>query len=939
MVLINMRNLSGAWLLPIIFLACTSSGDTTLAPSHLQCMYRENPVGLTTDPPFFTWWMESNTHNARQTAWQIQVSTDSLSLADGEALFWDSGKQTAGRAVQVSYQGPPLEGNQKYFWRVRSWDAEDKAAPFSKIASWETGPATWQAEWISDGSEPFDDRAEFFKDHPSPLFRKNFQLDEKPVKARLHIAGLGYYEAYLNGEKSGAAVLDPGWTDYGKHVLYSTFEVEALLQAGDNTIGVMLGNGWYNPMPIDHFARWNLREILTIGQPKLIAELQLTYADGRQETIVSDSSWKHGDSWILYNDVYLGERQDGRLKIPDWARPGFDDSGWEAASATSAPGGKLVPQLQPAIEITRRLPAKKVTQLAPGVHVVDLGQNFAGWIRLRVRGQAGDTLRLRYGELLHEDGSVNGLTTVATQLKEAFGLKGGPGVPPTAWQEDSYIIGGQPDEYYQQHFTFHGFRYVQIWGYPDGLSTEDVEGLRLNAALAQAGQFHSANEDFNRIQEVCEWTFLSNVFSIESDCPGREKFGYGGDMVTAGEAYIFNYDMANFYRKTVQDFADEVRPLGGMPEIAPDVGIDSKTLGDGSGPIGWQLAFPFLQDLLYRFYGDRQLLEKHYPACKGLVGFLESVAENNRINIGLSDHALLNEKPEAFTSTAFYYHIVALTARFATILDQTEDARRYEQLAEDIKTVLLEEEYNPANGCFANCNQTAQSVALWYELMPPEARELSFDRLEDSIRTGWNGHLSTGIFGTKMMLDVFRQDQRPELAYEVTNQPGFPGWRHMLANDATTLWESWRGQANGPSHNHPMFGSISEWFYRSVLGINPAADAVGCDRWVLSPQLTEQLPEAEGQYQSIRGIVSSKYRRTADQLEWQVQIPANTEAILDIPYSGFGNPEIHINGNAIFSKGTVRNDPDFIVTGQNDHGLQLRTGSGTYSIRVNSGAN
>lgn len=934
-----MKNLTGAFILSLGLLACAAPKVETAAPSHLQCMYRSNPTGLSTDPPFFTWWMESAAPDARQTAWQLQVGTDSLALTEGRDLLWDSGKQTSGREIQAHYRGPALQGNQKYFWRVRNWNAADQASPYSLLACWETGPTNWQAKWISDGSVPFENRAEFFEDHPAPLFRKTFTLEEQPVHARLHIAGLGYYEAYLNGEKTGAAVLDPGWTDYGKHVLYSTFDVKDQLQAGGNTLGVLLGNGWYNPMPIDHFARWNLREILTIGQPKFIAELHLTFADGRQEVIPSDTSWKHGDSWILYNDVYLGERQDGRLKVAGWAQADFDDSEWPATSLTGAPGGKLVPQLQPAIEITRRLPAKKVTQLAPGVHVVDFGQNFAGWIHLKVRGEAGDSLRLRYGELLFEDGSVNGLTTVATQLKEAFGLKGGPGVPPTAWQEDTYIIGGHEAEYYQPHFTFHGFRYVQIWGYPGELRPEDVEGLRLNANLSQAGTFHCSNEDFNRIQEMCEWTFLSNVFSIESDCPGREKFGYGGDMVTAGEAYIFNYDMANFYRKTVQDFADEVRPLGGMPEIAPDVGIDSKTLGDGSGPIGWQLAFPFLQDLLYRFYGDRLLLEKHYPACKRLVGFLQSVAENNRINIGLSDHALLNEKPEAFTSTAFYYHIVQLTARFARTLGHTDDVRQYEQLADTIRAILLEEEYTPDNGCFANCNQTAQSFALWYELMPPEDRKPAYDRLQDSIRAGWNGHLSTGIFGTKMMLDIFRRDHRPDLAYEVTNQPDFPGWRHMLANDATTLWESWRGQANGPSHNHPMFGSISEWFYRSVLGINPAEDAVACDRWVLSPQLSEQIPEAAGQYTSIRGVISSGYRRTEDLLEWKVRIPANTTAVLEIPFSGFNYPTININDRLVMDQGEKQDETITTSPVAPEDGILITVGSGNYTIQVRPGGN
>ncbi|MCB0628828.1 MAG: alpha-L-rhamnosidase N-terminal domain-containing protein [Saprospiraceae bacterium] len=311
-----MKNHLVLLLILALFHACNTTGPTLPAPSHLRCNFQSDPKGLLPEAPFFTWWMESTTKNARQTYWQIQIATDPNFTSGNDKIIWDSDKQAAGREIQIPYDGPSLQPTSRYYWRVRLWDEAGNVSPFSEVAQWETGPGVWAGKWISDGSEPFIDRTEFFKDHPSPLFRKTFELTEKPEQARLYISGLGYYEAFLNGDKIGKAVLDPGWTDYGKHCLYNTYEITGMLQSGRNALGVMLGNGWYNPMPINHFGRWNLREILTIGQPKLIAELHLTYVDGRKEIILSDESWQHGESWILYNDVDPVYRKRPGRKIP-----------------------------------------------------------------------------------------------------------------------------------------------------------------------------------------------------------------------------------------------------------------------------------------------------------------------------------------------------------------------------------------------------------------------------------------------------------------------------------------------------------------------------------------------------------------------------------------------------------------------------------------------
>ena len=915
------------WLL-LLMAACTRPGPQ--APVHLRTEGLDNPLGLATAAPRFSWWVQDSRRAAVQSAWQIQVDT-----LPGQGGLWDSGRQTGRDNIQVPYGGPPLRSGERYYWRVRTWDAAGQPSPWSAVHHWEmafTRPEDWQAQWIGTG-EPVPTRDEdFYTDQPAPLLRKAFTLPAGVQRARLYITGLGYYEAYLDGEKIGDRVLEPGWTNYGKRTLYSVYDVTDQLGAGPHVLGVLLGNGWYNPLPLRLFGRWNLREILTIGPPKVLAQLHLTLADGREQVIGTDTSWTWAPSHILRNNVYLGEKQDGARRRPDWTTPGAEPGpDWQPVVAVPAPGGELLPQLQPPIRITRALAPVAITQPAPGVHVVDFGQNFAGVVRMRVQGPAGTEVRLRYGELLFDDGRVNGLTTVACQIKEMWNLNGGPGAPPTAWQEDSYRLAGGGEEVFQPHFTFHGFRYVEVTGYPGTPTPADFTGLRMNADLEAVGAVRSSAA-FDAIQEMVTWTLLSNVFSVESDCPGREKFGYGGDMISAGETYLFNYDMWQFYAKAVRDFRDDRRPNGGMPECAPHIGIDTKGFGEETGPIGWQLAYPFLQQKLYQFYGDRRIIEEEYPYTRDLVAFLRGQAVGHRITHGISDHESLDPKPEALTSTAFYYHIVQLAAGFAEVLDRPADAQGYRALADSIAGAFVAAHLRPGTGVFDTGTQAAQAFALWYGLVPPAETEAALAQLAAEIEGRHGGHVSTGIFGTKMLFDVLRAHDRDDLAYGLAAAEDYPGWNWMLAQGATTLWESWNGDTNSRSHNHPMFGSVSEWFYRGPGGLNPAPEAVGCDRWVLKPQLAG-LDQAEASYTSVRGPVESRWQRTGDALRWTATLPPNTEGMLWVPAPAGG--QIWEGNTLIFSEevaaGTV---PGLRYTGRDGGYVGFAAGSGRYDFRV-----
>jgi alpha-L-rhamnosidase len=601
--------------------------------------------------------------------------------------------------------------------------------------------------------------------------------------------------------------------------------------------------------------------------------LLIRYTDGSEETVLSDETWQTTTGAVVRNNVYLGEEYDARLE------KAFDaPETWPKAVPVAAPSGTLVAQMQPPIRLTKVLKPVAIKEVGRDTFIVDMGQNFAGVARIRVSGPAGTTVGLRYGEDVYANGKLNWMTTVAGQIKEVWNLKGGPGAPKTAWQRDQYTLRGGGVEVWNPAFTFHGFRYVEIVGWPGKPTLADIEGLRLNADLPQQGTFSCSNDMFNQLHEVIQWTFLSNVFSVQSDCPAREKMGYGGDMVGTADAFSYNYHMAHFYTKTVQDFANDQQPDGGITEIAPYTGIADRGYGGESGPLGWQLAFPFLQKKLYEFYGDRRIIERQYANLKRQMDFLQEKAIQGLFHWDISDHEALDPRPEAFSAACFYYHHALLAAEFATIVGQPSDAQKYQALAKRIQELTVRKYEVPRTGRFDNATQSAQILALWYRLVPQPALLIQ-TLMAEYARHDW--HVSTGIFTTKMAFDVLRESNQAEVAYRIANQREYPGWGYMLKQGATTLWETWKYPDAAPSQNHPMFGSVDEWFYRSLLGIN--ALEAGFKKIQIKPQPAGDLTWAKGSYESVYGTISSDWRKENGGLVLNVQIPVNTTAEVWVP--------------------------------------------------------
>jgi len=650
--------------------------------------------------------------------------------------------------------------------------------------------------------------------------------------------------------------------------------VTALLRKGTNVLAVTLGNGWFNPLPLRMWGHINPRDTLAVGRPCLRAKLDLLFSDGTSATVASDTSWKVTDGPLLRNSLYLGERYDARKETLHWQQPEFDDAAWRMASRATEPAGALLPREAPRVGVRSTWPAAAITEPKPGVYVADLGRNFAGQARFELgAGPAGQAVTFRYGELLNADGTVNGLTAVCGQIKRA-GI-GGTGAPALAEQRDMYIRRGGGDERYAPRFTWHGFRYVQIEGLDRAPRTSDIRAVALASALADANEFECSDPRLNQLHRVCRDTFLSNVFGVQSDCPARERFGYGGDIAATTEAFIFNFDMRAFYAKCLQDFADEAAGDGWFTETAPFVGIADRGFGGRSGPIGWTVAVPIMLRDLYRYYGDRAVLARHYAACARYVDLVQAKCPDLIVPRCIGDHEALEKAPEALTATAHFHQWARLTADIATVLGKTGDAEKYGRLANAIRSAF--QARFVVAGRVGQGRQDEQLFGLYHHLIPEADRPAALALLRKNLEDH-GGTLSTGIFGTKYLLEVLSTEGMADLAGKLVARREFPGWGFMLDHGATTLWETWKASDNTYSQNHPMFGSVEEWFMKHVLGIAPAPDAVGFDRLVIRPEAVAGLTWARGTYRSVKGPVHVEWRIVEGNMKLALELPPGVRA-------------------------------------------------------------
>jgi alpha-L-rhamnosidase len=901
-----------------------------LHPVDLRCDGQPD-LAVVRAAPELSWRVESASRGQTQSAWQILVASNPRTLAEDKGDLWDSGKVATSRSPFVRYAGKPLAAGQCCHWKVRCWDAEGQPSGWSAPTIWEVAPqspADWQgARWINDGrANPTRDE-DFYQPDPAPLLRREFTLAKPVVRARLHVAGLGLCYASLNGERLTDQFLDPPWTAFDKRILFRTLDVTAQLTAGTNCLGLTLGNGWYNPLPLRMWGQRNIRNSLATGRPRVIACLVVEHPDGTRTTITTGPGWTTAAGPTLRNSIYLGEERDARRALPGWDRPGFDASQWQLVRVTDDSLDPLQPLAMLPIRAEAPIAAVAVSTPSPGVHIVDFGRNFTGVPEVDLKVPAGTEVRFRFGEVLSKDGTLNPLTSVCGQIKgkrkgpdgTEFSV-GGPGAPAIAWQQDVFIARGGGLEKYRPDFTFHGFRFMEITGLPEPPAAAACRGIPLHTELPDAGTFACADERLNKIQEMCRRTFLANVVSVQSDCPHRERFGYGGDIVATSEAFLMNFDMAGFYAKTVRDWADAARPDGRFTDTAPFVGIDYCG-------VGWAMAHPLLLDQLHQHYGNRSLLDEQLPAA---IRWLDGEAGRRKqglVTSGLGDHEALAKAGGAVLTTPMFIDSARRVARLARLLGRKDEATRCEAMADESAAAWATAFLDSATGKIGGGSQSEQAMALGFGAAPSAVQPAVFARLVESLGATNDGpRLSTGIFGTRFLLEELSRNGRSDLAFALANRNTFPSWGWMLENDATTLWEHWAGSDNTYSHNHPMFGSISAWFFRWLGGIQPATDAVGFDRIEIRPQVVSDLKWVKCSHRSIRGMIESNWSTIDTGVSFEFVIPPDTTAILELPADAAdeltegGRPVTEARGIKKLSSGPAAR--------------RLQVGSGRYQFSV-----
>ena len=725
-------------------------------------------------------------------------------------------------------------------------------------------PAIGQAVWIAGLRDMpgENDYAAHFADSPAPVLRRGFALPGRTVRRAVwRIAAPGMYDAFVNGSRVNSVAL-PVWTAFDRRVLEDEYDVTALVNAGANTIELELGNGWWNPLPMKMWGRYNLRETLPHGTPAVKATLVVEFADGTEERIVTDGAWQAAEGPVLRNNLYLGEKRDVRRKATEWTA---------ARIAKYPPKGKVLPRGEmPPVVVYDRWKAKSVKALPNGNWIVDMGVNFAGTIRATLKGtHDGDVVTFRYGELLYPDGTVNVMTGVCGQQKRSAANP-----PGLAEQKDTVICPAAGSFVYEPRFTFHGFRYVEVAGLREAPLTEDIEALAWSADVKDAASFECSDEKVGLLRDVCRRTFRSNLQGVQSDCPARERFGYGGDLAVTAESFILNYDMAAFYRKVVRDRCDMEALHGVFTSTSPAVFPENGLKGLGKNyRFGWGVDVPIVVDLLLRYYGDMETVREAYPALRRFLLHCAEAFDVHHVPPCIGDHEALEKADVVTTARCHYHQFLKLTAKFARLLGETADAERFETTAKDLEAVFADAaRYVPVNGFVGNGRQGEECFAIYHKMLPPNDCDAAYGILRENV-VGHEYALSTGIFSTQYLLEILMARGDAEIAGKVLTHNGFPGWFYMLDNGATTLWETWSPSDNTYSQNHPMFGSCAAWLMRGILGIQVAEDAVGCDKVRIEPHAVAGITWAKGHLDTPKGRISVSWRLENGEMKVEKTIP------------------------------------------------------------------
>ncbi len=752
----------------------------------------------------------------------------------------------------------------------------------------------------------------------APLLRKTFEIAAKAKRARVYISGLGWYELYINGRKVGDHVLDPATTDYHKRTLYVTYDVTDLLRRGQNAVGVMLGNGWYCEPGRLKYGR----------SPRLLMQMHVELAGGGTAVVKTDQTWKTSRGPITRNDIYGGETYDARLEKPGWAAAGYDDAGWSRAAIKEGPRGRLQSQLMPAIKVNRTIKPVKLTNPKPGIYVYDMGQLFGGWARLRVKGPRGTKVTIKYAARMFKDSGL-------VDKRRHRGTR----------ETDFYILKGGGREVYEPRFTYHPVRYVQIEGYPGSPTRDDLDGRVVYSAVDVSGDFECSNPMLNQIHKNVVWTVTNGLFGIPLDCLHREHWAWTDPATITGSLYPRKH-MPLFWTKWLDDIADAQHANGAVPDICPSYP------GGRSDP-AWGGNYPILVWYLHQYYADNRIVERHYAGMKKWIDYLTSIADGHLVKKGhYGDHMLPGKSPgrEEFISsetprplvwTGYYYRGARVVSRAAGLLGKADDAKRYGLLAEQIKDAFNKEWLNKKTHQYAGGSQTANLFPLALDIVPKANQAGVLKNVVREIVEKRGGHLHTGNTGTTCMIDTLTERGRGDVMYRVVTAETYPGWGYMVKHGATTIWEHWG--LGGGAESMIMWATIDEFFYNDLAGIRgpdyygPGEAAPGFREIHIKPRVLGDLKYAKATFRTVRGVVSSSWKREGKSLVLEVTLPANSRGSVSVPKLGLAKVTITEGGKVVWKDGSYVSGVAGITGAADSAGyVTFHLGSGQYRFKLSS---
>jgi alpha-L-rhamnosidase len=885
----------------------------TLSIVNCKTEYMTNPVGIEAGKPRLFWQIEADSRSAEQTAYHILVASSSEKLAAGQGDVWDSGKVESSQSIQVEYAGSELLAEGKYFWKVRVWDKEQQPSEWSAASFWTMGLLSREAykgKWIGRKRDAEHNM------QPSPHLRKAFSLKGKVRSAFAYATALGLFELHVNGKRVGD-YFAPGFTDYNVRTQVQAYDITKLLAEGDNAFGVIVGDGWYAGTV------GFLGDKVYGERPFFMMQVNVEYEDGSKESVVTDHTWRVSKGPIVYSDFIMGEAYDARLEIDGWDEAGYDDAAWEQPDVRSGYNGNLVATNEPPITITKTIKPISMKKSPTGTYIYDMGQNMVGWTELKVTGERGTTVTVSHAEMLSPDGSL-----YLDNLRVAV-------------QQEHYTLKGGGEECYEPHFTFHGFRYVELIGYPGEPDLDTIIGKVVHSDTPETGYLETSNAMVNQLYSNITWGQRGNFLSVPTDCPQRdERLGWTGDAQIFARTASYNMDVARFFNKFVWDMIDCQQPSGAFTDVAPDAGwIRHKNWNTrlnwfAPDNAGWGDAGVVIPWTLYLMYGDTRILETHYEAMAKWVEYLRINTDNlvrpDYANYGdwLSIDA---DTPNEVLATAYFAYSTKLLGLIAGVLGKPEKVSRYDRLFQDIaaafRTAFVSED-----GVIHGETQTVYVLALQFGLLTEELRLKAIGHLAADI-TKRGDRLTTGFLGVGYLLPALSDNGRLDIAYKLLTQEAFPSWMYSIKHGATTIWERWDGWTEDKgfqtpqmnSFNHYSLGSVGEWMFRYMAGIEADASAPGFRNAIIRPQPGGDVSSVNAHCDSLYGRVGVTWTLGADgSFKLNVAVPANTTATVHLP----GNVT-HIDA-AAYEVGAANSDIKPVTQADGETVFQI--GSGTYAF-------